>query len=437
MSEKIRVVLPEKYDLVVGDTFQLFYLGIIEAPNPFCYDILCECEKGRNCPRYFEFTPDSEGEYKLRVSVFDASKNLLGSAETILKVATPEAPKKPLNILCIGSSTTSGGEWINECFRRFTGHGGTPEGLGFPEINFIGTQKRGDISCEGYGGWRWDSFYRTVVGGMWVVSNGNDKTTEDQHSIWQDDNGNLWQLETLGGSWLKFNRYLQHKGERPTSGKLIPYNNAVNLTPINIDRSSDEAKSPFLDEESGEIDFKKYCDKNGFDGIDACYIMLGGNGLQEAYIDGVYKIEEHCKNNVERAKILIGLIKKSYPDAKITVLGLIPPSAIGGMGASYGAVMPYCDYYGYLRYILETNRALEGLTKEPEYKDFMDFVNISGQFDAVNNTPSVEKQVNIRNSKTELVGINGLHPLPEGYMQVADAVFRNLVHLVKRINDEM
>ena len=272
---------------------------------------------------------------------------------------------------------------------------------------------------------------------MWVVSNGNDKTPEDQHSIWKDENGNLWQLETLGGSWLKFNRYLQHKGERPTSGKLTPYNNAVNLSPINIDRSSDEAKSPFLDEESGEINFKKYCDRNGFDGIDVSYIMLGGNGLQNAYIDGVFKIEEHCKNNVERAKILIGLIKKSYPDAKITVLGLIPPSAIGGMGASYGAVMPYCDYYGYLRYILETNRALEALTKEPEYKDFMDFANISGQFDAVNNTPSVEKQVNTRSSKTEIIGTNGLHPLPEGYMQVADAVFRNLVHLVKRINNEM
>ena len=41
------------------------------------------------------------------------------------------------------------------------------------------------------------------------------------------------------------------------------------------------------------------------------------------------------------------------------------------------------------------------------------------------------------NSKTELIGTNGLHPLPEGYMQVADAVFRNLVHLVKRINNEM
>ena len=437
MTKSIRIILPEKYDLVVGDTFQLFYMGVIEAPNPFCYDILCECEKGRNCPRYFEFTPECEGEYKLCISVFDAEKNLLGKAETILKAAMPEAPLKPLNILCIGSSSSAGGEWINECFRRFSGIGGTPEGLGFSGINFIGTQKRGNIACEGYGGWRWDSFYNTAVGGMWVVSSGNDKTPDDQHSIWQDDNGNLWQLETLGGDWLKFNRYLQHTGKRPESGKLIPYNNAVNTSPIIIDKTSDEAKSPFFDDESGEIDFKKYCKKNGFDGIDICYIMLGGNGLQAALKNGVIEAKEHCQNNIERAKKLIGLIKKSYPNAKINLMGLIPPSAVGGMGASYCAIMPYCDYYGYLRYILETNRTLEALTKEEGYCEFMDFVNISGQFDAVNNMPVAEKCVNVRNSKTELIGTNGLHPLFEGYMQVADAAFRNLVHLVKKINKEV
>ena len=35
MAKSIRIILPEKYDLVVGDTFQLFYRGVIEAPNPY------------------------------------------------------------------------------------------------------------------------------------------------------------------------------------------------------------------------------------------------------------------------------------------------------------------------------------------------------------------------------------------------------------------
>ena len=35
MVEKIRVVLADKYDLVVGDTFQLFYRSVIASPNPY------------------------------------------------------------------------------------------------------------------------------------------------------------------------------------------------------------------------------------------------------------------------------------------------------------------------------------------------------------------------------------------------------------------
>ncbi|MBR2880011.1 MAG: SGNH/GDSL hydrolase family protein [Oscillospiraceae bacterium] len=428
--DKIRVMLPKKFDLVVGDTFQLFYRGVIEAPNPYCYDILANCEKGRNCPRYFEFLPEEPGQYKLTISVFGADKSLLGQGETILDVAQPKAPGKPLNILCMGSSTTAGGEWAGEAFRRLTATDGAPCGLGFENIRFIGTCQKGDVGIEGYGGWRWDTFLSTSVGSMWVVSPGNGKTSEDQHSLWKDENGDIWQLETLAKAYLKFNRYLQHAGERPVSGQLTHYKNAVNQEPIQIKSSSEENKSPYYDEKTGRIDFTSYCQRNGFDRIDVVYIMLGGNGLAESYQAGI-PLEQHCKSNVEKGKKLVEFLREAYPDVKVRIMGLIPPSAIGGMGASYGASMPYCDYYGYQRYVLMLNNAYEEWTLEPEYRDFMGFVNISGQFDAENNMPGTERPVNTRSTKVEIVGINGIHPLYEGYMQVADAVYRNMVHLCK------
>ena len=429
--DKVHVNLPDKYDLVVGDTFQLFYTGIIEAHNPFIYDILANCDKGRNCPRYFEFTPEEEGQHKLTISVFGPGKVLLGQAETILNVNAPQQPKKPYNILCLGSSTTAGGEWASEACRRLTATDGEPKGNGFTGINFVGTCKRGDVGYEGYGGWRWETYYSTQVGAMWVVSSDNDKTVEDQHSLWKDENGNIWQLETPARDWLKFNRYLQHTGERPQSGVLMPYKNVVNKSPIVIDKSQDENISPFYDEQTCTINFKSYCDRNGFDGIDALYIMLGGNGLVEAYEAGI-PLDQHCKNNVEKAKKIVGYLRESYPEAKVVMMGLIPPSAIGGMGASYGVSMPHCDYTGYLRYVLMLNKAYEAWTREPEYRDFMDFVQVSGQFDAVNNMPGAEKPVNTRSKKTEIVGINGLHPIYEGYMQVADAVYRSLINMFKK-----
>ena len=63
------------------------------------------------------------------------------------------------------------------------------------------------------------------------------------------------------------------------------------------------------------------------------------------------------------------------------------------------------------------------------YKDFLEYMNVSGQVDSDHVYPKIEKPVNVRSSYKELLDINGIHPTNEGYMQIADAVFRNMVHL--------
>ncbi len=429
--EKINVVLPEKFDLVVGDTFQLFYTGVVQAPNPYVYNIVSICEEGRNCPRYFEITPKKEGQLRLKILVYGANREVLGSGETILNIALPVQPKKPVNVLCVGDSLTAGGQWPAEAMRRLVAEDGEPKGDGLKNINFIGTCKKGDVGYEGYGGWRWETYFTTAVGAMWIVCHTHDKTIEDQHSLWKDENGNIWQLETLAAEWLKFNRYMQHTGEMPGPGKLTAYKNVTHTSPIVMESTGPEGRSPFYDETSGKVDFKSYCERNGFDGIDIVYVLLGGNGHIEAFVEGL-TIEEHCLANAEKARIFTNLVHESYPDAKVKILGMIPPSFNGGMGKSYGATLPLCDQYGYMCHVLKMNEIHEQWATSPEYKDFVEFVNVSAQFDGENNFPTEEKPVNTRNKKTEIVGINGAHPMEEGYMQVADAVYRNLVHEIKK-----
>lgn len=38
-----------------------------------------------------------------------------------------------------------------------------------------------------------------------------------------------------------------------------------------------------------------------------------------------------------------------------------------------------------------------------------------------------DKIVNSRSAKTEKVGTNGVHPSTEGYYQIADVVYRNVI----------
>ncbi len=419
---KIKVVLPKKFDLVVGDTFQLFYRGIIEAPNPFCYDIVAVCEKGNNYPRYFEFTPDEEGEYNLTVSVYNADKKLLGSGETVLSVVKPTEPKKHISILCIGDSLTAKGQWVGELKRRLTENEGMPSGNGLSNIQFIGTCNVDGTLFEGYGGWKWDSYLTTTMKGIWITVENHNKTDEDQHSVWQDDNQNLWIMETVCNDSIKFMPYKHEHPINNTNGKFIHIKNASHQDDIIFTDIATEKPSPFLNKENNAIDFSWYCEKNGFEGVDGVYILLGWNCLKEGL-----DLPEHCRGLAYKAKEMIDAIHLDYPDAWVRILGLQVPSVNGGTGASYGAQLPYCDDYGLTKYVMELNRAYESITQEKEYMDFVEFINISGQFDSDYNMQSSKKPVNTRSKQEENIGINGVHPSFDGYMQIADAVYRNAV----------
>ena len=432
MEDTIRVILPEKYDLVVGDTFQLFYRGVVEAVNPYFYEIVSVCEKGHNFPRYFEFTPEEEGEYTLYLSVFSNNKTKLAEGKTRLCVNKPSYNiKKPVNILCVGDSLTQSGVWVEEARRRIADTGGEPAGLGIDGVNFIGTCHNGKSGYEGHGGWQWKSYLKTQrdkTEGFWIRHNSLIDDS-DQHSLWKDENDNIWIIETIEKNWLKFKRGENNTGNLPDDKtKLTHLCNAQHTDDLVISEICGEKKNPFYSEKTGKIDFADYCNENGFDGIDIAYFMLTWNGLSG--MTGGF--EDACKDIISQAKELINILHSQYPEAKVKIMGLQVPSVNGGTGTNYGAVLPYCDRYGLTRYVMELNIAFEKFTMEEGYCKFMEFINISGQFDSENNMPAMEKCVNTRSPKKEIFGINGVHPLKEGYLQIADAVYRNIV---KSINE--
>ncbi len=343
----VNVFLADEYALAVNDNFQLFYRGVVQAVDPYHYDVSIKCAKGKAYPRYFEWTPTEEdvGAHTLTLSVFDNNGKLLGTDTTVLNVYAPVATHPVQNVLCIGDSLTASGYWVAEAQRRFTAQGGTPEGLGLDYLNFIGTVEKTingqTVAFEGYGGWTWE-------------------------------------------------------------------------------RYCSEA-SPFYDEALGDISFRSYCEKNGFDTIDVVYVLLTWNGQGTAFKTDFPLDEGHFAC----AQRLLDKLHEEYPDAVVRCMGVQMPSQNGGMGASYGAGGGYSADYGMLVTALHYNAALEALCKLEKYNDFVKYVDIAGQFDTEYNMPAMEKPMNNRNDVTETVGSNGVHPSVSGYYQIADAVFRS------------
>ena len=131
----------------------------------------------------------------------------------------------------------------------------------------------------------------------------------------------------------------------------------------------------------------------------------------------------HAKN----ARTLIRILHSQYPDAKVKVMGIQMPSLDGGTGQNYGANSGYSNWYGLVRSVMGMNLAYQELANEEEFKGYVEFINISGQFDSEYNMPSQSKPVNTRSTSTERVGTNGVHPSTAGYLQIGDAAFRSMV----------
>jgi hypothetical protein len=350
MTQKVHVFLADRYELVVGDNFQLFFRGVVQAVNPYNYHIRIETPKGIVRPRYYEWTPGSEdvGSYPLTLQVLDHNGNLLGQDQTTLVVKAAAAPKQDVNILCIGDSLTAGGTWPAEAYRRLTANGGTPAGHGFGKIHFVGTKTKTvnglPVGFEGSGGWTWDSY--------------------------------------LGKN------------------------------------------SPFYDSNTGKISFKSYCQKNGIADIDVLCVMLTWNNQS---------IPSNTYQNLDGghfadARQLLDLLHSEYPNAKVRLMGLQMPCQNGGLGASFGAGNPMSDTYGMLVSAMHYNEALERLSNLPQYRDFVQYVDVAAQFDTDYNMPDKSKPANNRTDVTEVLGNDGLHPSTSGYYQIADAIYRALCH---------
>jgi len=425
-----RVILPDVFHAVVGDTLQLFYRGIVEHPYPYFYNIEFRCDIGKNTPRYFEVTPiaDNVGDHTLTVRVRDHLDSILAEATTILRVhSIGESPALRKNILCVGDSLTGSGTWCKEALRRLTETGGTPAGLGLSNVRFIGTKKNGECGYEGYGGWTWGSYLAAPTAtklGMWVYCS-HDKDSSDQHSLWEDASGNIWSMETIEASRIKFTRYQDHTAPMPLgAGTLHHYQNATHTADIDYDETVYAEGNPFWDSDEGQVNFRTYCERNGFDRVDYMVTLLSWNGMAVSYYSSS---DTMIANHVTNSKTLLRILHEQYPNAKVKMMGIQLPSVNGGCGHSYGANSQYSNWYGLVRAVMNMNLAYQTMANEDEFKDWVEFINISGQFDSENNMPRQSKAVNTRSTATELVGTNGVHPSTDGYYQIGDAAFRALV----------
>ena len=219
----VRLCMPDSYDLVVGDTFELFYKGIINAVNPDMYDVVVNCSKGNAFNKRFILTPSTAENLSMTISLYGINHNLLDTKTVTLKIhSKASSPSTAKNVLCVGDSLTTSGVWVEELHRRLTGSGGTPAGDGLLNINFVGTREKNGVNYEGYGGWTFNNYNTASIGNnARIITCVHDKTeADDQHSIYMDANNQQWKLETIESGQIKILAVTGEGNNFPETGTL-------------------------------------------------------------------------------------------------------------------------------------------------------------------------------------------------------------------------
>lgn len=384
------------------------------------------CSVGNAYPRYWEFTPalSDVGSKTLTVNVMNDACDVVATASTTVKVVNPVgSPASETFVLSMGDSLTDSKPWPLELQRRLCQTGGSPGGLGFGNITFIGNRQSTSNPQQrwiGYGGWTWGTFLGTERRiGYWIDCV-HEMDGTDVSSLWLDQDGEQWRLDAIEPGRLKF---LAYTGVLPPApSELTWYSGGTHRDPIAYTALTQVPATPLWDEEAGKFSFAAFCQDYGFPKIDYVYVLLGWNG-QSA---NKWSPESHAAT-LAQVRTFMDTLRAEYPAAQVRILGIQVPSPTGGLGANYGATGGYANYYKLIRTVHGLNLAYQNVCAESEYLSFARYIGVAAQFDSEWNHPMADTSVNSRNATKEKLGDNGVHPTTEGYYQIADAAFRDAV----------
>lgn len=181
-----------------------------------------------------------------------------------------------------------------------------------------------------------------------------------------------------------------------------------------------DENSPFV--HSGVLSFETYRANESLAVPNAMYVLLTWNGM------GAIKTNAAWVTWKSEVLIFIDKVHQEFPNCKIKLMSPQIPSTNGGLGFDYGALGDgHSDLMTGIMNAKTQAKIYEEIASDDDYSDFVEHLETATQFDSDNNMPEALKPVNTRNSKTEWVGSNGVHPSTAGYYQIADVAYRNYI----------
>ena len=434
--QQVDIDIPDTIYAIVDDPLQLYYKSIFRCVNPYVYDIKVTCDIGAQYPRYYEVTPESSqiGNHNIVFTIKDNNDNILGTKSAILKVVTKVNNPGAKNILCVGASNTSGGNWPGELKKRLTTESGTPTvsgeqtmftpiGFSIPNLNFVGRKIKNGVNFEATGGYNFNTYI--TASAVYVrffftrenvptVSIGD--TYTDGTTVFTVAEINVPDLNELQGYYGNINFSVD---TLPASAGLTLTRVSGNGDATLTASASSMSGNPFV--YNGEINIEQYADDYCGGQIDIIYTELFGNGLVRQY-------QTDFTDTFAKMQSFIDMFLAVFPNCKFCINIMQNKDEKGGLGENYGAgTSPYAYPYGLKYGCHNLLTELQKYINDNNLVNTVFIVNTLNEFDCENDYRKTAKQVNPRSGATEIFGVNGAHPSEIGYFQMADAAVRAFI----------
>ncbi len=430
--------LPSKIYGVIGDTLQIFNRGVVIAVDPYKFYNKFTCGQGKVYDRYIEITPALVNgsvpnnltiKHKLIDNYYNESNER--SSQFVISARPTSSPINNINVLCIGASTTEGGQWASELKRRLTGtlDTGSPAADGLSNISFVGRKQSSGVHLEATGGWNWNTFYTPQTALRFTVTNVSSVNIGSVYSF-IDGNGKTVNIQvaevnvtgSTGNIRFLYNYNTQSRGV-PTSqsGSLTKQSGSGDDT-ITFTSYTQESYCPFYDENLHGASFSNYANMYCDGKIDVAIFYLGN--INAGIIGKV-----NLSVVISQMKTLLDALHRDFPNCKAIIGTPMGVNQYHGVEYNYGASSNYTQWsvlYGAFRYAA----AIEEFISQDGYKDWCFLANLLGETDSENVFPTTEKNVNNRMTKKEIIGTNGVHPDNPGYMMAADCFYRCFVNTI-------
>ena len=175
----------------------------------------------------------------------------------------------------------------------------------------------------------------------------------------------------------------------------------------------------FWDNETGTLNFQKYCYNNGFSGIDYFLIELGTNDISQGTT--VYNTLESVEPFIARAKQFIDILlseDKGYPNCKVGI-GLISPGAFYFYNTQ-------ANSYIFRKSANTLNIAYLKAFDAGKYHRNVTCFSWGSMTNSKYSFPYIEEAISERFSEKCLVLTNNVHPTERGYQAWADGFYNKI-----------